>query len=213
VKPILVHKAGQPKSAYARLYWCCLEWMSPQQRLDVIADPECEAEKWWEVAAYCPLAAQASALYPLLTLEAPGRWLEMETLCISAWIKDAVATLSTRAKMLFEIECADRIFLYTGPDDVQLRAWLAVWSLFAAGQATAAAWKDAKSRLVNSGAWNSHTNEANGSAKVVASRAIGWSPRDKGQVDLTSPAYQAAELAEQRWQWHRLQEYLRGEAR
>ncbi len=46
--------------------------------VEALADPECQVEVWWGYAFAFPQEAQASALYPLLTLENPGRWEEIK---------------------------------------------------------------------------------------------------------------------------------------
>ncbi len=44
------------------------------EKVSALAHPNCPAALWWELAAEYPVEAQASVLYPMLTLESPGQW-------------------------------------------------------------------------------------------------------------------------------------------
>ena len=68
--------------------------------MDALGHPNCPPDLWWEIAADYPLKAQASLLYPLLTLENPGWWGQMEhrhrDRWIDTWIMEQEKTLAQR---------------------------------------------------------------------------------------------------------------------
>ncbi len=81
-----------------------------------LADPECPVERWWNLAELYPAEALESPLYPLLTLEAPERWLAMEAGCRDRWIRIEFSHLSPNDQHLFIADCAEHVSLHVlGP--------------------------------------------------------------------------------------------------
>lgn len=98
--------------------------MTPQQEIN---NPECSAERWWELAEKHPIEAMQSPLYPLLVLfESPARWVALERTKTEDWY-DSIGRnqtseyrLSNQAKRLLAVECAERVlpfFETKAPDD------------------------------------------------------------------------------------------------
>ncbi len=51
-----------------------IRWLWTQEPISALQHPNCPTDLWWELAVDYPIEAQASLLYPLLTLESPERW-------------------------------------------------------------------------------------------------------------------------------------------
>jgi len=176
--------------------------------IEQLQDPECPVELWWEQAALFPLEAQQSILYPLLTLEDPARWAQMEADNISFWVDQLVRRLSVSAQHLFAADCAEHVlavFERVYPKDTRPREAIRVRRLFARRKAT----KEALARAVTA-AIDAANNVSFASESAVASyAATAASHLDWCMANATDAAGEASR-AERQWQWRRLQEYLRG---
>jgi len=74
-----------------------------------LANPNCDTETWWLIAAEYPLEAMQSVLFPLLTLEAPERWHAMEEKCLERWVKKSVERLSPAQGHVYAAACAAHV--------------------------------------------------------------------------------------------------------
>ncbi len=69
-------------------------WLCSHHPVNALQHPNCAADMWWKLATLYPLEAEASVLFPLLTLEDPSRWVRQECENISGWIEEAKKLLS-----------------------------------------------------------------------------------------------------------------------
>jgi len=69
-----------------------------------ISDPECPTETWWGLAYLWPKEAMQSPLFPLLTLENPGRWIQLENNWLTRWIEEGKKQLSAAQRLAFEAD-------------------------------------------------------------------------------------------------------------
>ena len=110
---------------------------------DAILHPDCPTELWWGLAKDYPLDAMVSVLYPLLTLESPERWTQLEEDNVEKWIELSCKKLAPFQAHLFAADCAERvlaIFEAEYPDDKRPREAIRVRRLFARGEVTAENW-------------------------------------------------------------------------
>ncbi len=195
-----------------------------------LADPECPTDLWWELAAKHPLEAQASVLYPLLTLEAPERWARLESNNVETWlhaaIKQLAADTSQRlAHQLFAADCIERVLpIYEReyPHDVRVRNAIQVRRLFAQGLASFDEWTAAQQE-----AWRA-TDNATGTRRQVGATRDGpaeWAASAAGHSEAKEAIHAACIASsgndtiikdadwvrERSWQWQRIQLYLRGD--
>jgi len=210
------------------------EVQSLKQKMPVAAlqHPNCPTVLWWDLAAQHPVEAMHSVLYPLMTLEEPGRWLQIKNSNIAAWIDRYRHELQPSKRYLFSAECAERVlplFEKMYPTDQRPRIAITIARRFARGQATQEQVWDAYSlaeaasksaQVADKGvsdakaaAWKAAASAAEvchatwltaGDSATHAARAIF---RSLQPFDV---AY-AAELAERQWQWERLLKYIQGE--
>jgi len=100
-----------------------------------IGDPECPVDEWWAIATDYPLEAMVSPLYPLLTLEEPERWLEIEHRNAERWVRSHQTMLSEQDQRRFACDCAERVldFWEEAGGDARPRQAIALSRLYAAG--------------------------------------------------------------------------------
>ena len=55
-----------------------MSWLWSQDLVATVQHPNCPVESWWRCALVYPVEARASVLFPLFTLEEPGRWAALE---------------------------------------------------------------------------------------------------------------------------------------
>lgn len=201
-----------------------LRAMAAYRPLVVINHPNCPVDIWWELAASRPLEAQASILYPLVTLEEPGRWDELEDKNIDDWIGQGVMRLPFGQGHALGADCVERVLpLYEAefPGDLRPRQLNDMRRLVARGLSTDAGWKAAKA------AAHRATLDATASGSVLAQSVA--EAAETGNLRYAAVAVLRDQqkrgfiqwktninslfLAERRWQWARLQQYLRGEVR
>jgi len=193
---------------------------------EAIAHPDCPAEFWWGLAARHPMAAMASVLYPLLTLESPERWEKLVFDNLGVWVMEACAELSETNQHLF---CADvgehvlPIFEADYPGDPRPRNAIRVHRQYARGEATIEQWREAQQ-----GAYE-FTMGVDVHAAWSAALACGGEPVEPGEMEepfgflrLAAEAAEASAMEreesgavayaqETAWQWRRLLQYLQGE--
>jgi len=176
--------------------------------IEQIQDPECPTELWWQLAMRFPLEAQASLLYPLLTLEEPGRWQEMEEAEVGNWVDEMVQRLSVNQQHLFAADCTEHVLPYFEehfPKDQRPREAIRIRRLLVRGKATQAQW-DAASLAAHKASMAMSMKQYAGASYVAAAASeTRWAP------SYASDARGSEFLEERRWQWARLQAYLRGE--
>jgi len=109
-----------------------------------ISDPECPTEEWWRLAAEHPFEAMASPLYPLLTLESPERWVQLERDNLEEWIDDAANRLLYNNQHLFAADCAERalpIYEAQHPNDKRPREAIVARRSYALDEITRREWE------------------------------------------------------------------------
>ena len=185
--------------------------------LAALAHPNCPADLWWELAASYPIEAQDSVLFEMMTLENPTRWVELETELIGPWIGFACMHLSESQEHLFAADCAEHVlhfFERRYPGDPRPREAIRVRRLFV-------------KEIVNSDQWEAASEAANEAASECASaeacdaaRSTAWGAADSAANSASCAVarwasstadWNAARLVEWKWQWARVQQYLRGE--
>lgn len=73
-----------------------------------ILHPNCPPEVWWPLAEKYPLLAIQSPMFPILTLESPDRWIDLEREKASDWIEDwIVKNMDTAAGWKYRRKIAD----------------------------------------------------------------------------------------------------------
>ncbi len=201
----------------------------------VVTDPECPADLWWRLAEVYPLEAQASVLYPLLTLEAPERWTALEEVHLQAWVEDAIKKLPRLEQQLLAVDCLERVLpLYeiSCPNDARVATAISMRRKRALDKASKMDWLRAQqaahdafqevpdafvearfspARYTSQGA----ASQTATGAVWCAANAAAW--RDRGLYEnsegpINLEKMKAAQNKEARWQWARLQQYRRGEA-
>jgi len=202
--------------------------------LEEIEDPECPTERWWQLAGAHPLEAMTSVLYPILTLEDPARWMEVESYCARTWALGNAKRLPPREARLFAADCAERalpVFERAYPKDKRPRHAIKVARAYANGTATEASLRKASEACEEACnmADNAYAQAAgdkfdtgHGDDEVMAAevalsaaRAASWAA-ELDRPDFTTQAVYFANDAsetggEGAWQWARLKHYLRGE--
>jgi len=200
-----------------------------------LMDPECPTEQWWSMAAKYPLEAEASVLFPLLTLESPERWKKLEAANIGKWISRTMRRIGKRRRCLFACDCAERALLAVKtsviPSMVHLDVAIETARRFANHQATgheldfAIAVAEEKYAKATSYAVM-HTNNFYYAAAQAVQAArhsiVSIRPGNSEEEDASWACDSAVmairnadgdSLKEQQWQWQRLQQYLRGETK
>ncbi len=202
-----------------------------------ISHPNCPTDIWWHLAVEYPLEAEESILFPMFRLEDPARWVALEESNFSYWMSLYIRGERRpkgkkpeydRMLRLFAADCASRalpVFEAVRPGDIRPR-----WAIEEA-YAYANTLYPPKSGPGSKRALKKATLSAYGAACEVgdtkaghAARAADWA----SNIEHGAPgefahdaAYQAdmalrrgiEDKSEERWQWYRLKEYLRGTAR
>ncbi len=183
-----------------------------------ILDPECPVDEWWALAAVFPLEAQASVLYPLLTLEAPDRWQRLEAEHVTQWVENGLGSLSWRKQELFAADCVEHvhpIWLERWPKAMGVLNAIEARRQFARDELEDQNWTEARhqvARLVSSNdpvavqyvvyaAAQPETKQVVAYASLAASWAWLLPNGEQGTASENR-------LAAFRWQWKRLQCYL-----
>ena len=185
--------------------------------LAAIAHPNCPVELWWKLAEGLPVEAQASILYPLMTLAEPDRWVQLEDDNIARWIPLAGQRLSASKQQLFAADCAERclpLLEAQHPTDTRPRDAIQARRQWASYKITLEQWEQAQyiveqcakatSHLAaKTAAWAARADWFN-SVSQGAARAF-WEAAPEGDAQVS------AWKEERHWQWLRMQQYLRGE--
>ncbi len=187
--------------------------------LVALAHPQCPTELWWELAAKHPIEAERSVLFPLLTLENPGRWEGMTRENIEHWIRQYMRTLPPRERRLFAADCAERvlpIFEEANPGDLRPRQSIEM----ARDWATGGGWTPDRLRVEKAALSAAFSNQPSYVARAAANALSGHEEEVRNVPSLAamamgsrypSPSYGAAVQNEFLWQWHRLRQYLQGD--
>ena len=213
-----------------------------------LANPHCDTETWWLIAAEYPLDAMQSVLFPLLTLEAPERWQTMESAKMAQWVDTCIQWLSPSQEHAYAADCAEHVLpLWMEKEPKDKSPHEAIWHrrLYAmtigsdSAPAFKARWEKAKLEAEGAAHGLHHRVSYGGSmgldyageaALVAATEEIYWVVHKaamavgkravvlfvgSGYGGSRNPEQHQAHLmgkhGETRWQWERLQQYLRGE--
>ena len=209
-----------------------LRWLSEEDPRAALQHPNCPVELWWEIAAQHPIVAQESVLYPLLTLERPECWIELEKMHIDAWINHFCDLLSGQEELLLGAEYAERvlpIFERECPNEARPRTAISARRRFAEGKAIEREWTNARiaAQQVNV-LYPCPSRHAARQAAVATSRISAWAIAQEASEAVAmntlpdalkienetwhgNEICEAATYAEKQWQWRRLQQYLTGE--
>jgi len=180
----------------------------------LLCHPNCPTEMWWNLASVYPFEAQSSVLYELLTLEEPGRWLQLEMDWGTDWIQRYGQTLSKAAQQQLAADFATRalpVFEGTSPEDRRPRRAIEVARSFSKKMISAFSVTRAASdcRMAGYEASAVHGTGQVSSAAWAAYYAAQGQARDAAKMARDAASDEAQEL---RWQWSRMCEYLRGDA-
>jgi hypothetical protein len=205
-----------------------LLWLRKQTPLAALAHPNCPADLWWELATHHPMEAQESVLYSMLTLESPERWAQLERTNLERWIRDVCNSLSRKSQHLFAADCAERvlpIFERKHPNDKRPREAIRLRRLFAKKEATVEQWNTARNEarsifhkggFINISApksWFAVRGAADTSAELevqeAAESAVFTAATHATSESHEAKAFERAAYLERKWQWERLQEYLK----
>jgi len=194
-------------------------------QLKQIKHPNCPAPLWWQLAAEFPGAARLSILYPLMTLEAPERWEQLEKDHAAKWIDKYTPKLTEQNQRRFAADCAERVlpvFEKKDKKDKGPRRAIELARAYANGTVRKAelhaAHESAKKACATTkNAKAACAADAAASVALVHGSSAGWYD-ETGEITYYAPytAKVAAEAAapnstmERVWQWHRLLQYLTG---
>jgi len=181
--------------------------LAKKKPLLALAHPNCPAELWWELAENHPLEAEASILYPILTLEAPERWAELEKRCIWSWTYTLMSKLPIKMQHLFAAECANRVLHIWEDDfprDKRPRQAIAAARAFGNGKATQSQLDAAYQAALRSEMDMSDGGYDNACAANTA--AFAASPTPVKVLQVEAPVENETE--EERWRLRRVREYI-----
>jgi len=194
-----------------------------------LAHPNCPPALWWDLAAEYPIEAQASVAYDLMTLETPEAWGEMERANIEAWVQAYVTRLSHEAKLLLAADCVAHVLpIFTAYYSADKRPATAIALTRAMARGTATATERNSAKLAMQGGYHAMmTSRAPSSVQYAYDAAQALLDNESASTVCVNAANNAhyaaayhaspnsvpAKFAEQQWQWERLQQYLRKEAK
>jgi len=214
--------SNNPLATEAELYF-----LSGYDATRALQHPNCPPDLWWKIAAKYPLEAVNSVLYPLLTLEEPERWAELERLCLGGWIRAKEQTLPAKMKRQFNSDCAAHVlpfFAQEHPGDLRPHHAIEL-----ARNIRRYNKNNPEHAAVYNGALQARVLPRHDTAASAAADAAlyalagpeeyGMEPYEAAELAayndkarISEKAAEEAEHQERLWQWHRLQEYLRGMA-
>jgi len=182
--------------------------LARKRPLLALAHPNCPVDLWWELAERYPIQAETSVLYPILTLESPDRWKELEANSAWSWTYDLMKTLPPKIQYLFAAECAERvlpIWEADFPKDKRPRQAIATARAFGLGKATQRQLQEA-----SKAALASETDMSNGDYMHATAANAAAFAASKEPIKALAQASQAVEdeKAEDLWQLYRVREYL-----
>lgn len=191
-----------------------LDWLAGEDAILALRHPNCPKALWMALAGEYPLEAMESVLYVFFLWEDPSVWQEIERENIERWIMNGIHRLpSDKERRLFAADCAERVlhlFEQEYPNDLAPRQKIDATRLYAHGKISMAQLKEASDAALIT------VNIAYHAPSLSASN---WSAHDAAAAtyDPSDAPYYAVRAAadkieERRWQWARLQQYLRGEA-
>jgi len=188
-----------------------------------IQHPNCPTDLWWKLAATFPIEAKASVLFPLLTLEAPERWLQLEQKKIWDWITFGCLSLPDAQLRLFTVDCAAHVlprFEEIHPQDNRPRRAIEVAREMAKGKASA---RDNITARYDASTAAKEANRAKDYASAYAAESASWTLEElshysRNVMDCAvnammhagegGAAAQHRKIDAQRWIWEHLQTYL-----
>ena len=184
-----------------------------------LAHPNCPPALWWDLAAEYPIEAQASVAYDLMTLEEPEAWATMQLDMVIKWIDKYIEALPAETFWLFVADVIERsIGRFTKGALERHRSLIQTLRDYVHGKASRQKRDDATGHWVDCFSYaRNRVREAvvhagNTAAETVF-KASKHDPDDPDpDVEATAEAaMEAANDAERKWQWERLQDYLRAE--
>lgn len=192
--------------------------LQPSTRLLQSAD--CLTEDWWELARGFPIAAMRSVLFPLLTLESPERWQQLEADNLDQWVDHGWNYLSPRDQRLLSADCCAHVLPFFEGDcpgeqaPARSIALFRQWALYPADEALLA-----DLNMAHEASWRARDKTTTEAALAVA-QCCALFP-DTSMIthcavayaysvinDYTDVDWMVARLVERRWQWRRLLGYL-----
>ena len=206
-----------------------IKWLCSQDRIAALNHPNCPPEMWWFLASLYPLPAKDSPLWDLLTLAEMGRWEKMSDHSLGSWIPAHVSLMPWDQRELFAADCAERvvsIYERAYPYDRRIKEAIRARRFYARGLISVDQWERARESA--SGAFPPGDPLRKDCAVVFAARsASAWSIVESAYVasravghlvaysfvdnTFSQESYFDSYLKERRWQWGRIQQYLRGE--
>lgn len=193
-----------------------LKSLAKKDPLQALAHGNCPVDLWKSLAAKHPFEAMESIARPLLLLENPNLWNELELANSSAWIGQYLRKLSERDQELFGIDCAEHVlsvYEQVHPGDARVRQANLRHRLYVLGGASKAELRagfdlaQAAQNAARIGRAKQAAAAANTQLASFASQCAAEAMGSSVHYGLDHSAY----LAERQWQWHRLLQYLRGE--
>jgi len=188
-----------------------------------IAHPDCPIELWWDLAKAYPMEAEASLLFPILTLESPERWHVMQRKHIGDWITRAIKAMSVRQGQIFAADCLEHVLpLFTEeyPTDSRPREAMRMRRLRANDHANYTKWIAARYAANACANEVSHISFQAKDPYALAATSVAFAAAYEEARPVvtecataagTDPSKSEGWLTECRWQWQRAQQYLRGE--
>ena len=201
--------------------------LASKDAIAAISHPNCPEKLWWSLAGHYPVEAIQSPAGALYRLESPDKWLELEEDNVSAWVAlYAQEKVEDKDRWLFNAECAERalpFFEKKYPHDARPREAVQATRAYANGTLSR---KDLIAPMQAAHYAYSMAHEAAGKdpsmarniwcppdAACAAFEALAACYNDGPKVKSASAPAQAAsafggvpggQMAEHRWQWHRL---------
>ena len=184
-----------------------------------VQHPNCPEDLWWQLAVTYPIAARASLLFQILTLESPERWLQLEREELSSWISKGLWSLPGQEQRLFAADCAEHVlpfFQRLHPRCLGPRRAIVAARSFARGvlppQGSQGNVYEAARAAADLPSKQNQTMRLRASCAAMSAAAAAdpWRSALSAAEEALYKAADAAmeQHAERRWQWEHLQEYL-----
>ena len=229
--------AAEHDSAYWAVPSPAFTRLPPQEQ---VQHADCPSNHWWQLAVNHPIEAIASPLFPLLTLENPAQWVLWESRHMGRWIDSEAPRLSPKRQYLWQADMAEHVlpfFEKMAPNDDRPRKAIEMRRLYAKKKKKEKRWKAAQAEALEAGqemARKAHYRiqltrkrmplffTDNGVKSIFAAREAAYAAAYSFVWDVHLHAAQSAGKdasgkieaeahPEEKWQWERLQVYLRGE--
>lgn len=186
---------------------------------EIIMDPECDTELWWDLASFMPFEAMQSPLFPLLVLESPERWQRLVVGRYYEWIDTGLDRLpSEQDRQQFALDCLARVvpsfeasYRKLLPPAVKLLAQSNQWRRdFVEGKIDFETWH----QKANNEYRRKLTRMANESPIIsdTDNRYVLWAAREPRAVSVAhwcAASRGQGQAQEPFWQWNHLLQMLR----